>query len=328
MLLPCRNAERYLREALDSLEQQTFHDFEIIAVDDGSTDSTADILNQRAARDARYVIVHSEPLGIVDALNAGFMRSRGELIARMDADDIADHERLALQVAMLDAHPEIAALGTRVQYFPLDEVRDGAVAYAQWLNGLIEPAQLARDLFIECPIAHPTLMLRRSVFQQLRGYRDEGWPEDYDLVLRIVEAGHLIANVPEVLHHWRERGDRLSRTDPRYSADAFRRCKVFFLRRMLLKRRPVAIWGAGPFGKAFARELQEQRIEVRGFIDIDPKKIGQAPYGLPVFSPDQLDDLRDCFVLAAVGTPGARDLIRAALRDAGFTEVEQFCAVA
>lgn len=328
VLLPCRDAAPFLHECLRSLHQQTLSDFEIIAVDDGSADDTAYLLEQWSTREPRLMVVRSQPVGLVDALNAAFMRSTGAFIARMDADDSAQVERLEMQVAMLEAMPQVGVLGTHVRYFPEDVLRDGARAYQNWLNSISAPEQLARDLFVECPIAHPSLMIRRSVLQQLRGYRDEGWPEDYDLILRVVETGHQIANVPEVLHNWRERPDRLSRTDPRYSPEAFRRCKVHFLRRMLFKRRPVAVWGAGPVGKAFAAELKEQRVEVRCFIDIDPNKIGQKPHGIEVIGADGLDRIGDCFVVAAVGNAEARGLIRAALGRAGRVELSDFCAVA
>src|SRR5690606_25417557 len=150
--------------------------------------------------------------------------------------------------------------------------------YERWLNSLVQPEDLARDIFVECPIAHPALVARRAAVLAVGGYRAPGWPEDYDLVLRLWAAGGRLANVPEVLLHWRERADRTSRTDPRYSADAFRRCKVHHLRRTLLvarpgggagaseaesdcgpaAARPAVVWGAGPVGKRFARELLRQ----------------------------------------------------------------------
>ena len=328
VLLPCRDAAPFLHDCIRSLEQQTFEDFEVIAVDDGSADETPYLLEQWSARDRRVQVVRSFGNGLVDALNAAVMRSTGEYVARMDADDRSLPARFALQLAMLEALPEVAAVGTHVRYFPEDVVREGALAYEAWLNSISAPEQLRRDLFVECPIAHPTLMMRRAVLQQLRGYRDEGWPEDYDLILRTVEAGHQIANVPEVLHEWRERPDRLSRMDERYSFDAFRRCKVHFLRRMLLKRRAVAVWGAGPTGKAFAQELLNQRIEVRCFIDIDPKKIGQKPNGIPVIGNTDLATISDCFIVAAVGSAEARQLIRGALSESGRVELADFCAVA
>lgn len=329
VVLPCRDAAARLPEAIASLEAQTFRDFEVIAVDDGSEDETFALLYAWARRDGRVRVLRSPVRGVVGALAAGVAAAHGELVARMDADDVADPTRLERQVALLDARPGIAACGTGVRYFPEDLVRDGARRYERWLNALVEPEQIERDLFVECPIAHPTLVVRRSALLGVGGYRDLGWPEDYDLVLRLWAAGYRMANVPDVLLHWREGADRASRTDPRYSPDAFRRCKVGFLRRTLLPGRAGAVvWGAGPVGKAFARELLAQHVPLLAFVDLDPRKIGQTIHGAPVVAPSGLDRFPGAFTLAAVGQPGARDDIRGELDRMGYVELRDYCAVA
>jgi cellulose synthase/poly-beta-1,6-N-acetylglucosamine synthase-like glycosyltransferase len=348
VLLPCRNAAAYLPEAIASLEAQTYADFEVVAVDDGSADATAALLDGWAARDGRVRVLRTPARGLVPALVSALDAAAGELIARMDADDVAEPDRLARQVALLDARPDVVACGTRVRYFPRGAVRDGARRYEQWLNALTEPEELARDIFVECPIAHPTLVARRAALEAVGGYRDAGWPEDYDLVLRLWAAGGRLANVPAVLLRWRERPDRASRTDPRYSADAFRRCKVHHLRRTLLRApeaagaagggeaagpegaapRPAVVWGAGPVGKHFARELIRQGVPLAAFVDLDPRKIGQQVYGVPVVAPAEIGRFRGALALAAVGSPGAREEIRAALDDAGWREGVDYVAVA
>jgi glycosyltransferase involved in cell wall biosynthesis len=329
ILLPCRDAAAYLPEAIASIEAQTFPDFEVLAVDDGSEDSSGELLAAWAARDARVRIVETARRGLVAALEAALAQARGELIARMDADDIAEPRRLELQVALLDSNPGLSACGTRVRYFPRAAIREGALRYEEWLNSLTTPEEISRDIFVECPIAHPTLLARRTALLAVGGYQDPGWPEDYDLILRLWEAGHRMAKVPEVLLHWRDTPGRASRTDPRYAPEAFVRCKVHYLRRTLLARREGAVvWGAGPVGKSFARELLRQGATLRCFVDLDPRKIGQNIYGVPVIPPDRIDDYRGAFALAAVGSPGARAEIRAALHSAGWREMEDFCAVA
>ncbi len=348
ILLPCRDAAEHLGGAIASLEAQTFTDYEVLAVDDGSTDGTASVLEAWAARDRRVRVIRTPRRGLVPALAAALEAARGELVARMDADDVAEPERLARQVALLDARPDVVACGTQVRYFPRAAVRDGARRYERWLNSLVEPEELARDIFVECPIAHPALVARRAAVLEVGGYRDPGWPEDYDLVLRLWAAGGRLANVPEVLLHWRERADRTSRTDPRYSADAFRRCKVHFLRRTLLgaapggaadgpaaeragspaAARPAVVWGAGPVGKRFARELLRQGVPVAAFVDLDPRKIGQEVHGAPVVAPAEIGRFRGALARAAVGAPGARDEIRSALAAAGWREGDDFVAVA
>ncbi len=185
LLLPCYNAARYLSDCLASLETQTLRDFEVLAVDDGSTDDTGLLLHAWAKCDARVRVLAPGRVGLVQSLRLAAHTAEGQFIARMDADDVADPQRLQQQQSFLQERPDVAACGTGVRYFPREQVRAGALAYERWLNGLHEPAQLAQDIFVECPIGHPTLMVRRNIFEAVGGYQDYGWPEDYDLILRL-----------------------------------------------------------------------------------------------------------------------------------------------
>jgi glycosyltransferase involved in cell wall biosynthesis len=328
VLLPVRDAAATLDEALSSLAEQTFGDFEIVAVDDGSVDATPDVLARWSTRDRRLSVVRTESRGIVSALRQACAQASAPLLARMDADDISESRRFERQVALLQARPEIAACGTLVRYFPDAALRDGARAYEGWINSLIASEEIERDLFVECPIAHPTLMIRRDVLEAVGGYRDVPWPEDYDLILRVAAAGGRMAKVPETLLRWREGEGRLSRTDPRYSEDAFRRLKVRYLAPRLSSRAGVVVWGAGPVGKAFARELVTAGQPLRAFVEIDPRKVGQRIHGVPVVAPDGLARFRDAFVVAAVSGPSARAEIRSHLHAAGWREGAEFVAVA
>jgi glycosyltransferase involved in cell wall biosynthesis len=331
ILMPVRDAAATLDEAIQSIATQTWEAWELIAVDDGSTDATPDLLQRWASQDARIRSVRlAEGGGIVAALNTALEVARGDVIARMDADDVALPKRLARQWERLRADDEPAAVGCRVRYFPEELVAGGARRYEEWLNNLVTPEDHARDIFVECPLAHPTFMLRRSTLQRVGSYRERGWPEDYDLLLRIWRAGGRIAKVPEVLLLWREAPERTSRVHADYGLDAFRRCKVHHLRRSYLADgRPALVWGAGPVGKAFARALLEAGTRLRGFVELNPRKIGMSIYGAPVLDVAQALRLRGtAFSLAAVGQPGARDRIRADLTRAGWAEGIDFCAVA
>ena len=328
ILLPARNAAAHLAAAAASIGRQTYSDYEVIAVSDGSSDATGALLDQWAARDDRVRVLHCTPRGIVASLMDAAAAANGELLARMDADDVAYPTRLAEQVALLDSDASIAACGTRVRYVPPETVREGARRYERWLNSLTEPQQLERDLFVECPIAHPTLMMRRSIYQRIGGYQDHGWAEDYDLVLRIHAADGHLANVPSVLLDWRESYHRLSRTDERYAHAAFQRCKAHYLAGTRLRGRPVVMWGAGPVGKGFARALAAKGVQIAAFVDLDPRKIGQVVHGAPVIEPERVNEFRGCYAVAAVSGESARSEIRASLSAAGWTEIEEFCAVA
>jgi glycosyltransferase involved in cell wall biosynthesis len=328
ILLPCRNAAPFLTDCITSLSAQSYERFEVLAIDDHSTDDTRALLVDWAARDARVRVHQSDGAGLVHALNTGLAGARGEFIARMDADDSARPLRLEQQLRAFQAEPELSACGTRVHYFPRAQLRDGALRYEEWLNSLTEPAHLERDMFVECPIAHPTLMVRAELLREIGGYADRGWPEDYDLVLRLFARGARMRNLPETLLDWRDRSDRLSRTDPRYSEAAFRRCKVHYLLKCRPGMKNVIVWGAGPVGKAFAREFVQQGVRVQAFVDVDPRKIGQTIHEAPVLSATQLGKPRAALIVAAVSGPVARAEIRATLGTLGFIELTDFVAVA
>lgn len=329
VLLPVRDGEGMVEAAIRSLLSQSFPDFELLVVDDGSEDRTWEVIRELAMEDARIRPIRQGPLGIVPALEQARRTARGRYLARMDADDIALAERLKAQVDLMQRDSRIVLAGTQVAYFPREAVRVGALRYEGWINGLTDHASMVRDIFVECPIAHPTFLMRADAVGMVGGYRDRGWPEDYDLLLRLWEAGGRFGKVPTVLLKWRESPGRISRNHGVYTQEAFRRCKVHHLLRTHLSGgRGVVVWGAGPVGKAFARELQLQGGTLTAFVDLDPRKIGQDIHGVPVIPPDRANEFRSAFSVAAVGKGRARGEIRRTLTGLGWGELDDFVAVA
>ncbi len=333
MILPCYNAARTLEGTLTSLARQTHPAFEVIAVDDGSTDNTGTILRSWAARDSRFRALSQPHAGVITASNAALAASRYTYIARMDADDQAHPERLALQAAYLDAHPETTIVGSLVEVFPQDEVRGGYRRYVQWLNSLVSDDDIRREIFVESPLANPSIMIRRDCFEELGGYQERGWPEDYDLLLRLYLAGARFAKVPQVLLAWRDHPQRITRTDSRYSVENFLRAKAHYLARgPLAGRDAVIIWGAGMMGRRLAKQLQRQNLPLVAFIDVDPRKIGRTLRKLPILPPQDLRTWWQRYshpaILAAVGARGARQLIRERLAAWGYREGVDWWATA
>jgi glycosyltransferase involved in cell wall biosynthesis len=322
VLLPVQDEAPYLAEALASLSAQTLDDFEVLVVDDGSRDDSAEIAEAHARDDTRFRVLRLPRSGLVAALERGRAEAGGRYIARMDGDDVALPHRLEVQVAALDADQRLALCGGGISYFPEETVRDGARRYERWINGLVTAEAAARDVFVECPIPHPTLLARREVVD----YRPCEWPEDYDLVLRLWGRGERLRNVEEVVLRWRDHPDRLSRTEARYSLGGFVRCKVEHLRATLMQNfERVVVWGAGPVGKAFARELGE---EVAAFVDVDPRKIGKTIYGVPVVATEDAPQFSDGFAIGAVAGEEARAEIRATIAAQGRRDGVDFVAVA
>jgi glycosyltransferase involved in cell wall biosynthesis len=333
VLLPCYNAAGTLEEGLESLSRQTLSDFEVIAVDDGSTDKTSEILRSWARQDKRYLVLTQPHQGIISALNAGLDHCQAPYVARMDTDDRSLPERLERQVNYLDAHPETGVVACLVAGFPKGEVRQGFRVYLDWLNSLVTNADIRREIFVESPLAHPSVTFRKDVVIGAGRYQEHGWAEDYDLWLRLYLAGARFAKIAEVLLEWREHSGRLTRTDGRYSLENFLRAKAHYLAQgPLAGRDAVIVWGAGMMGRRLSKHLVRQGLPLVGFVDIDPRKIGRTRRGLPVFSPN---DLMDCWrrfdhpaLLAAVGARGARFLICEQLNDFGLREGQDWWSAA
>lgn len=330
VLLPCRDAVSFLDECRRSLQAQTESDFEVVAVNDASRDRTAAFLAQWAAADDRVRVVQGAGDGLVAALKLAADHARAPLLARMDADDVAHPRRLELQRRFLERRPGLAGCGTGVRYFPRTALGSGYRRYERWLNALHQPDHVLRDLFVECPIAHPTLMLRARAYREVGGYRERGWPEDYDLVLRLHRVGRQLANVPRVLVRWRVTPDRLSMTSSDYTPEAFRACKAHHLRKGFLSPdRSVVVWGAGSVGKSLALSLLEEQVRPAAFVELDPRKIGQTIHGAEVISPADLEAWEPRpYVLLGVGSPGAREEIREALEAMGYAELDDYRAMA
>ena len=266
--------------------------------------------------------------GLVSALTTGLSQCSAPHVARMDADDWMHRDRLGAQLAALDAQPALAAVGAHVRMFPRDTLRDGRRAYESWLCGIETPEQVRREAFVECPIAHPTLMIRRALFVRF-GLRERGWPEDYDLVLRLLHAGHRIGVVARRLLGWRDHPRRLSRTSPAYSDAAFTLCKASHLCESLLaEHREYILWGYGGTGRSLRRALAELGRHPAHIVELHPGRLGQRIHGAPVVPPDQLPHLPRRPIIASVAGAGPRAKIRAALHTMGFVEERDFVCAA
>ena len=332
VLIPCYNTAETLDETLESVISQTYTDFELVLVDDGSQDGTADSIKRWAEEHPQIKALMTEHSGIIPSLNEGLEHCVGEYVARMDADDLMYPERLAKQAAYLDQHPETTLVCTNVRGFPEDELREGFRLYIEWLNSLESFEDIQREMFVESPICHPSVMFRKEAVLSLGGYQEQGWAEDYDLWLRMIQAGMKLDKLSETLLDWRDTAERLTRTDSRYSLQNFLRAKAHYLvRGPLVGREEVIIWGSGMHGKRIAKLLLKDEVPIMVFVDIDSKKIGNTRQGKPIIAREDLpkywEELKNPIVLSAVGSRGARKLIREFLNTKGFLEGEDYLCV-
>jgi hypothetical protein len=323
VLLPVRDAAATLADALASVRDQTLRDFRCLVLDDGSADASADVAAAFAREDARFTLQRLPRRGLVATLNEGLARARADLVARLDADDVMLPARLERQVAFLRARPDVDVVASRVRFFGAS-ISSGLAAYERWLNATLEPEEIRRDLFVESPLPHPSVTMRRASVVRAGGYRD-GVPDDYDLWLRLWRAGSRFAKLPDVLTRLRDHPARLTRTDPRYTARALLSCKAEHLVAGLgLSGRDVVVWGAGRDGIRAAKALRRRGVVLRHLVDIAETKVGRSMLGVPVRAPESLEEGRRAFVVAAVGVKGARALIRSRLLAMGYREGDGF----
>lgn len=328
ILMPVRNEERYLQATLDSLHRQTHSDWELIAVDDGSDDSTPAILAKAAENDCRVQAIRIEGGGLVAALNTGLKACTAPLVARLDGDDICHPRRLELQAEYLNTHPETGLVASNFSHFPRSGLKQGMIEYENWQNGLTEHSLIMRDLYVESPFVHPSVMMRRSLLLFLGGYHHSCWPEDYDLWLRMAAAKVAFARLPRKLLMWRDHPERATRTMSEYSTSAFRACKCHHLTNGFLRNTlDVVIAGAGQEARAWQRTLSTHGITVSAWLDVDPRKIGRTLHNAPVLHTDELD-LGGRKMLVAIGVRGAREQFRSVAERRGWQEGVDFICVA
>jgi glycosyltransferase involved in cell wall biosynthesis len=207
VLMPVYNAKRYVAEAIESILDQTFRDFEFLIVDDGSTDGSLEIIKRYGRKDSRIQWLAGDNAGYVVRLNSMIQWAKGDLIARMDADDVALPDRFARQVDFLRSHPEVDVVGGAQEHidskgYPLHVHYDP--------QGHEEISELAMSG--ACPINHPSVIMRRKALLAAGGYEVEMMPsEDLDLWLRMGERGRL-ANLPDVITRYRLHGSSISAT--------------------------------------------------------------------------------------------------------------------
>jgi glycosyltransferase involved in cell wall biosynthesis len=307
VLLPVRNGGHYLAVAVASILQQSHRNLELIVVDDHCSDGAVDTL----PADSRMRCVKNHGQGVSAAMATAMTLAKGQFIARMDADDIAGPARLATQLAYLQGNHDIGLCGAEVEIFSDQaEVGGGYQRYQSWINGLHKPDDIAAAMFIESPIPNPTVMFRREVYEQLGGFADPSWHEDYDLYLRAHFAGIRMGKPEACLLRWRDHDLRSTRNQPRYLEKQLVACKAHYLAKYVLSGRTAVICGTGPVALALHDALVLEGAEVSAFVDVAPRQPGRAKRGKPVLAYEAVEVGSDAFYLGALGTPTARQALQ------------------
>jgi len=318
IVMPVYNAAASLVAAIASIQSQTFTEWELWLIDDGSTDDSSDLANDLAGEDSRIRVVQRPHEGIVSALNHGLQLSQGDYTARMDADDVCYPTRFQKQIDYLKQNPDLGVVSCQVEFGGDSHKQKGYAAHVDWINSTLRPEEHYANRFVDAPVAHPSVMWRRELPEKFGSYREGHFPEDFELWLRWMEQGLRFAKIAEPLMIWNDFPERLSRKDDRYGIDAFYEIKCQYLKQTLPKDRPVWLWGAGRISRKRFRGLKS----LAGYVDVDSRKIGQKVEGLPVRSYHELP--ANAFVLSGVANRGVRNEIEAYLRSTGRQPVRDY----
>lgn len=327
ILLPFRNAAPTLYAAIDSIAQQSFTDWELLLIDNASSETSSSIAHEWSQRDPRIRVIHEPTVGIAHALCTGLAQAQAPLIARMDADDISHSERLARQVAYMHKHPEIGVLGTRTRFQTTVEKSSGMQWFVQWQNAILSPHDHYVKRFVDAPLAHPTVMFRRELVDRFGAYDPGPLPEDHELWLRWMHHGVRFAKLPDELLTWNDHADRLSRTHPNYSVEAFFSTKAKWIAKWLerkLNGRPLIIAGTSNLCRGRAQMLQEQGVIVSAFTDVKRREVP----GYAFIPHDALPARGEAFIISFISQRGAGDRIAAYLLSLGLVEGEDFILAA
>ncbi len=313
VILPFYNAP-YLKDAIDSILNQTYSNFELILIDNGSTDDSVNVAKSFIDHpQVRLEIEHRR--GVVYAANKGIELAKGSFISRMDADDIAQPLRIHAQVEHVNKYPTLQVVSGLIEYLGPHE-NQGFIQYVDWLNSIRSSDEIRINQFVEFPIANPTMMLRREVFEQCGRFKEGEFPEDYEFFLRLQAANVKMAKVNDVVLSWRDTEERLTRTDDRYSQDAFFRIKAKYLAKWLSRTNPfhpvIYVWGAGRLSRRRSDYLLQEGIDVVKYIDFKEND--------KVIHYQDIPNASEAFIVSYVANRGARDNIRQFLNQKGYEE--------
>ncbi len=317
ILLPFKNTATYLVACLQSILDQSYPHWELIAIDDHSSDDSRDIVARFAGADSRIQVFTNSGHGIIEALRQALTSSNGELVTRMDSDDLMTPGKLELMSRSLLRFGRGHLAVGYVRYFSAAGISDGYARYEKWLNGLTATGSNFSEIYKECVIPSPCWMTFRKDLDRCGGFEPERYPEDYDLTFRFYQHKLKCIPIREVLHCWRDYKTRTSRTSPRYAANYFLDIKLhYFLLLDYDNQRPLTLWGAGNKGKKIAKGLLQKGIGFHWLCD-NPKKIGKKIYGKEMLYYEVLREMKDPQSLITVANAGAQAMIRGFLRSDG-----------
>ena len=316
IIMPAKNAALFLKSCLDSILSQSFQHWELLAVDDHSSDNTYKILQQYSKADRRIKYLQNKGFGIIEALQTGYQASVGEHVTRMDADDLMPVNKLQVMNESLMRATRPTVVTGKVKYISEGVLGEGFIKYQDWLNLQIDQNKQYQEIYKECVIPSPCWMTTRKSFEYCGGFNSTTYPEDYDLCFRFYQQGLVINGLDKVLHIWRDHELRASKTDRNYAENSFLSLKVKYFKKIDFDpRRQLLLWGAGKKGKKLAALLAQNDIPFIWACN-NTNKIGHTTHS------HVMQDIDKVFTkeipmqaIIAIADPGAQQEIKSMLQD-------------
>ena len=323
--MPVKNTELYLKECLRSIISQTETNWELLAVNDHSTDGSLAILEHFAQKDKRIQFFNNNGSGIINALQLAYSKSKGNYITRMDADDVMPKEKLSTLKQALQTHENGFVATGLVKYFADYPIGNGYQKYQDWLNSLTTKGTNFTEIYKECVIPSPCWMVSRHDFEKCEAFRPNRYPEDYDLAFRFYKNNLKVIPCHQVLHHWRDYSHRTSRTDTNYADNTFLDIKLhYFLQLEYQPKKTIVLWGAGKKGKIIAKQLTEKNIPFQ-WVCNNPKKIGKHIYNTILLSNQSVSNFSPSQYIITVANPKEQQEIKLCLQQVIATDYYFFC---
>ena len=317
--MAAKNVAPYLRECLDSIRAQTFQYWELVVVNDHSTDETQSILDEYAKRDDRIRPFISEGQRLNSALKTGYKHVRAPLINRMDADDKMPTDKLQTMFDAYAGEGSIVAGGTQ-HFVDEGEVGDGFLRYDRWLNEVAKRGSHYKEIYRECVFPSHCWLIHRNDLDKMEAFVHDIYPEDYDLCFRFYKQKLKVIALDRVLHYWRDRSNRISRTWDEYKDNRYFDIKLkYFYSIDRDVNRPLVLWGAGKNGKDLAKGVLKRESNFHWLCNND-KKIGKDIYGIRMEDVSVLTSIENPQIMVVVSNPQERSEIRALLASAGHEE--------
>ena len=325
IILAAKDTAPYLHECIDSIIGQAYENWELLAVNDHSSDETPQILADYAAKDPRIKFLNSDKPKLIPTLQVGYAQAKGDLINRMDSDDRMPAYKLQVLVDewMKYGKGHVIAGGTE-HFVDEGEVGDGFLRYEKWLNEVARTSSHYKEIYKECVIPSHCWIMHKEDFDSVEAFDPIIYPEDYDLCFRMYRKGLKVIGIDKVLHHWRDRSNRISRTWEEYKDNRYFDMKLrFFYELDRDKSRPLVLWGAGRNGKDMAKLIQSYSDEFHWVCD-NANKIGRDIYGVIMKDFSAVEQLNNPQIMIVVASPYGKEEIKSQLNKWDKKPVEDY----